>query len=308
MHSAHLDNPIRAKDFIETHDGLLFAVLAVDMPCERVVGCLRYRRCPTGLVKLTTLQAQSILEDAFPNYLFNCAVRDVRLPGIGFSAIARHFRPADELRCSTDPLVQRAADLLAPLGEHVGITGSRLIGAQTAQSDIDLVIYGRDNFETARNLLDAAIARQVAQPLSQSQWQADFQRRQCQALSFAEYRWHEMRKRNKVSLDGTKLDISCLAPTPDMAHSAGKKLGPVTIQARVTDDRFGFTTPALYQLDHIRVLSLVIHTATYLGQALIGETIEARGELEQTEAGLRLIIGASREADGQYVKVIRSSV
>ena len=51
---------------------------------------------------------------------------------------------------------------------------------------------------------------------------------------------------------------------------------------------------------------MVSFTATYIGQAKTGELIEARGKIEQNQHGvIRLVVGSSREAKDEYIKVLR---
>ncbi|MEY3107605.1 MAG: hypothetical protein RIT35_1783, partial [Pseudomonadota bacterium] len=46
-------------------------------------------------------------------------------------------------------------------------------------------------------------------------------------------------------------------------------------------------------------------SATYTGQAVKGETVEVSGLVEQTKEGLkRIVVGSSREAPGEYIKVV----
>ena len=48
--------------------------------------------------------------------------------------------------------------------------------------------------------------------------------------------------------------------------------------------------------------------ATYTGQAVSGEVVEASGVLELGPADQqRLVIGTSREAQGEYLKVVESN-
>jgi len=49
----------------------------------------------------------------------------------------------------------------------------------------------------------------------------------------------------------------------------------------------------------------VCYTATYTGQAEQGERIEVAGQLEVSNTGLvRILVGSSREAEGEYIKVL----
>lgn len=299
------------KDFIETREGLLFALIANGTESDRdaidrVLGTLRYRRTPMGLQKLSTEDALVLLKQEFRQYYFHSTLRDASLAGVPVAKIASHFRPETEIRHHPDSSVRRLARLFEELQDTVGITGSHLIGAATLASDIDLVVYGIENFQRARAIVEAAMSDGEIQELSPEQWRATYDRRRCDALNLDEYLWHETRKRNKFSINGIKVDLSCVAAPHPETLVAGAKLGQHCIRAQVTDDRLSFTSPAVYPIDHESAQFVLVFTATYIGQACQGEMIEAAGILERTVNGTqRLIVGASREATGEYVKVVR---
>jgi predicted nucleotidyltransferase len=80
----------------------------------------------------------------------------------------------------------------------------------------------------------------------------------------------------------------------------------MTLCCRVIDASGAFTYPAEYKVDDEKIDAVVSFTATYVGQAWEGELIEAAGILEQSElGGFRLVVGGSREAYGEYIKVLR---
>ncbi|HQJ62015.1 MAG TPA: DNA polymerase subunit beta, partial [Methanothrix soehngenii] len=70
----------------------------------------------------------------------------------------------------------------------------------------------------------------------------------------------------------------------------------------VTDCEFAFDSPAIFRLDHPEVKEILCFTHTYAGQALPGERIEAKGVLEETANGLRLVVGTTREARGEWIR------
>lgn len=294
------------KDFVETSEGLVFALVAMGTEQGRVLGTLRYRRTAAGLRKQSTAEALASLQREFPKYYFHSPQRDCWLAGIPVGEIVAHFRPEVELQHSPDGCVHKTSAIFSELGDAMGITGSHLIGANGPDSDIDLVVYGVENFARAREFVASALDSSVLQPLSEDQWATTFQRRHCTDLSFEEYLWHEHRKCNKFSLDGIKVDLSLVAkPDPELSL-AGKKAGRCSIRAKVIEDSFSFASPAMYRVDHESIRSIFVFTATYVGQACVGEVIEAVGALEHTQDGSsRLIIGASREAPGEYLKVVR---
>jgi predicted nucleotidyltransferase len=84
-----------------------------------------------------------------------------------------------------------------------------------------------------------------------------------------------------------------------------QKLGKITLKCRVTADIRAFDYPAELKIAHEYISTVVCFTATYTGQAFCGEMIEVSGALEQSESGQqRIVVGATREADGEYIKVI----
>jgi len=82
----------------------------------------------------------------------------------------------------------------------------------------------------------------------------------------------------------------------------GRVLGRRTIEAVVTDARFSYDSPAIYKVDHGEVTTVLSFTHTYSGQAREGETIQARGVIEEHGDEHWLIVGTSREAKGEFIR------
>jgi hypothetical protein len=189
--------------------------------------------------------------------------------------------------------------------EAVGVTGSLLIGRQTAASDLDLVIYGRDHFFHARACVRSLIAAGLLAELDAQDWQDAYERRGC-TLSYEEFLRHEHRKGNKGMIAGTKFDLALIVediePEP---HTVWRKSGRAQVCGRVLDDNRSFDQPARYPIDHAEIGEVLSFTHTYTGQALAGETIEAAGAVETAQDGRkRLVVGSSREAIGEFIRVL----
>jgi predicted nucleotidyltransferase len=304
------------RDFIETAEGLVFAVVDACPEAGRVLCFLRYAPVEGRLRKLGTDAANACLEAQAPDYLFHSARLDARLHGVPVAKVCRHHRPrarAASLRAAgpqdaMEAKLIRLLEIFAARGldlDQFGVTGSLLLGAHTAASDLDLVIYGREAFFQAREAVRAAsIAGELAEP-DAAAWQEAYGRRGC-ALDFAEYRWHERRKHNKGLIEGSKFDITLIGEELPLDPGPVRKLGATVVQAEVIDAQYAYDCPALYRLRHPELTEALSFTQTYAGQAEAGEMVEIAGLLEQTAQGrLRIVVGGSREAPGQYIKVVR---
>jgi hypothetical protein len=214
-------------------------------------------------------------------------------------------RPADAL----ERKVQQLALLLRAEGiasDHVGVTGSILVNQHRPGSDIDLVIYDRAVFRSALHAVQQ-LCTSMLQTIPDHEWPLIYARRGC-SLTFDEFVWHERRKWNKAMIGGTKFDLSLVTPEP-LPLQKPEKLGIREVVTRIVDASAAFDYPARYQVDSPLCQELISFTQTYAGQALAGETVCARGSLERCGiAGVgQLIIGDSREATGQFLKVLRAA-
>ena len=278
---------------------------------------LRYIKDNPGWKKVATEPANAYLKQYHPDYLHYSPVLDAHLHAVALERIVKHHRPKLRLQqimqANRHDAVERdlfqLCGLLQQCGldlTHTGITGSILIGVQQEQSDIDLVCYGRAVFHQCRAITRDLIAQGRLQDLNDRDWQVSYQRRSCE-LSYADYVWHERRKWNKAVINGRKYDLNFIDDTARADAAAYQKCGAVTLQCRIIDDTQGFDYPAEFKIDHEQFETIVSFTATYTGQAVKGEIVEVSGMAERTPQGVRrIVVGSSREAHGEYIKVIRA--
>lgn len=300
------------RDFVETAEGLIFAVVDGVPEDGKILGFLRY--AATG--KVSTEAANALLKERHPHYLHRSARLDARLHAVPFAQVRRHHRPRDRVRellerGAADSLEAKLLRLLRLLIEGgvpagcLGVTGSLLIARHHAASDLDVVVYGRGNFFRARARVRELVEAGKLEELDAAAWRDAYERRAC-ALDYAEFLRHERRKGNKGMIEGVKFDLALIAEDDPPLPAAGwRKTGPATIRARVLDDAHAFDQPACYPVEHATVGAVWCFTHTYVGQALKGEWIEASGMLEQSATGeRRLAVGSSREAPGEYIRAI----
>lgn len=306
----------RAKDFIETAQGLIFAVVADGVEDGKVRCFLRYISPDGRWRKVSTEDANQHLAEHHPQYLFYSNQFDAPLHAVALEAIGRHYSPRQVLRQllegeASDAVLadlQQLCVLLQREGlelEQLGITGSMLIGVQNHASDIDLVCYDRMLFHQLRNRVQSLIAQNKCRTLNDNDWLEAYQRRACD-LPLDEYIWHEQRKYNKAIINQRKFDLSLIAAPREASGTRYSKLGPVHIEATVVEDHYGFDYPAEFAIDHVEIRRVVCFTATYTGQAQVGERVAIAGQLEEDELGdKRIVVGSSREAIGEYIKLVR---
>jgi uncharacterized protein len=296
----------RIRDFFLTKVGWIFAVADYSHPNglrsmlryvpdaagEREANGKRYR-------KMDFDPAFEFLRRERPDW-----VRDLHV--VPENEVLRIYRPSEGLLtvAEQDLRVRKIAVLLAESGvpwEKMGITGSMLVGLHGAGSDIDFVVYG-PLWWKARDIVARAKADGKIGDLDETTWRKIYAKRKPE-ISFEEFLLHETRKGNRGMIEGTYFDLLFTREWNQIhMQPSGKPAGVQLIEARVTNADFAFDSPAIYRLDHPEVKEIFCYSHTYAGQALPGETIEAKGMLEETAQGLRLVVGTTREARGEWIK------
>jgi len=300
------------RDFIETEEGLVFAVVDGVTEDGKVLSFLRYGAAG----KVSTDAANALLRQHHPHYLHHSHRLDAKLHAVPIVKVHRHHRPRARVReilaagakDAIEAKLLKLLDLLAEGGvplDAVGVTGSLLIGRQTAASDLDLVVYGRENFFRARQWVKALADQGRLGDLDEADWQEAYARRGCE-LGYAEFLRHEHRKGNKGMIEGTKFDLALIVEETEPEPPARwRKTGTAVVRGLVLDDSRVYDQPARYRIEHPEIGEVLSFTHTYVGQAFTGETLEAAGVVESSDDGRkRLVVGSTREALGEYIRVI----
>ncbi|MEC7875517.1 MAG: nucleotidyltransferase domain-containing protein [Pseudomonadota bacterium] len=308
---------IRPKDFIAIDNKLFFAVVCGYQEDNHVLTFLRYIKDNAGMHKLTTKKAEKIIRESYPEFQFNSSYIDVKLHGIPIDMIKKIYYPEETVKKLLNTKIpddkkRDAIDAIKYLQSigcktgNIGITGSIMLGTYNECSDIDVIIYGREVFLKIRKHIKNSLAIGELNPLNQVMWKDAYERRDC-SLSFNDFYSHEIRKFNKFISGNSKVDISAI-PNKDEKHKESgpyKKIGKDKILSTVMDDSYAYDFPARYSIKHDNIKEVISYTGTYTGQARKGERIEAVGFVEQDKEGVyRLLVGTSREAKGEYIRVI----
>jgi predicted nucleotidyltransferase len=294
---------IKPKDFIETKEGLIFAALSEStaflryfpsMDGNRIRDKIRYQKV------VSTQLSFEYLERHYPSYIFK--KKGYRIQGCPSERISSIYRPSEglkKLRFFNGDLAKKCLKLSEHLSEipeeNKGVTGSLLVGLATSSSDIDFVVYGKKYFDDAREIL--MDSSQIGF-LNKDEWKAYYIKRfpREKDLDFRTFQWHEMRKQNIGVIEGTIFNLLCVP------------IKLVKMKCLVLNADEAFNVPSIYRVDHPQVRSVISFTHSFAGQAEAGETIEVSGVLEKTEdEDYRVIVGTSREAEGEYIKVVTAA-
>lgn len=296
---------VRLRDFIETKEHWIFSV--VDYFCGNGIRCLlRYTPGPDGertrdgicFKKMGFDEAYAFIREHKPEYLDRVMV-------VPFADVARHYQPHEGLAriVGSDLRAKKMADALTGVDFNcMGITGSKLVGLGAETSDVDFVVYGREWYK-ARDALRHAITSGRIDGIDEAGWEKIYKKRKPE-LNFEEFYLHERRKGNRCLLDGVLTDLLFVRSWDQIGPriGIGRDLGMETITAKVTGAEYAFDSPAIYNVEHPEISAVLSYTHTYAGQALAGETIEARGKVEEGAGVKVLVVGTSREPKGEWIK------
>ncbi len=332
---------MKIRTFIETVEGMYFAVVSYVHPKDRIIAFLRYVPyeyvdIPVDKSNIREINgkkyvkmadsdlAYKFLREKFSEYLFYDEVNDILIHAVPNDRIKNILKPEDRLkeilensRNALEEKCRKLAIILEDYGVNLnkaGVTGSLLLKLNNPNSDIDFVVYGEE-FNKARMALKEAIEDGKIEALTLEFWKKAYEKRiKDNSLTFEEFIFHEKRKYNRGVIDGTMFDLLFVRDRVDEKYGEKryKGLGYISIEGKVLDDKLIFDSPAVYKIECYNdkeIKELCSFTHTYAGQCFKGEEFIARGKLEEviTKKGnyKRVVVGTKREAYNEYIKVKR---
>ncbi len=333
------------RDFVETKDGFLFCVVGYLHPPDRYTAYLKYapaeagpwarghvfyrRELPYYHVR-NILRTLEVLERHHPEYIWFDPVRSLKFSFVPKEAVARYYLPeerlADILKTPADLLegaVKGLVELLTTAAgvsqDAFGITGSILLQFHNpAFSDIDLLVYGRENTEKVKRAVEALKGGpiQELEPRRRERWRAETAERF--ALRAEDVAYLEARRWNYFLFEGryasvhpTRLDDEI---REGYGHHRYRGIGLATIEATVTDATESIFLPAVFGVDDVtfiegrsrRVREVISFEGLYCHVADQGDRILAAGHVEEREDGsCRLVVGSAALRDGGFMLRVR---
>lgn len=293
--------PIRLRDFIRVGD-LYFSVVGYKNS-EKVKCFLRYSpdrggdRIKVGK-RFKKLSHEEALAHQAASEFF-----DGKIFRVPLEKVDEVFKPEERLRDVMDSAVAKLVDFFSTLPKNeMGVTGSRLIGLEGSESDIDFVVYGKWWF-LAREKLKKGIERRELQELDESTWDFIYRKRKI-TLPFSVFVAQEKRKFHRAFLGDSYFDLLYVRGYEEIDNGIpeepGQKAGKSTIKGKVVDDKFVFDYPAFYALNR-GVKGILCFTHSFVGQAFKGETVIARGDVEIIDGERYLVVGTKREVVDEFI-------
>jgi uncharacterized protein len=315
-----LNEPIESY-YLETHEGLFFAVKGLEHPPDRVIAVLRYvpdeengdRR--KGRIPYRRLyhfrEQEQWLKEIYPYFVAFDPIFNTTLQSVPRSHIQTVYDPRQRLQemvqAPARPIEEDAAAFGALLREKahvpwsaVGISGSLLIGLDTDQSDLDVSVFGTENSRKIYDVLHALLDSQTVAGLrrnNRKETEELYRQRVADTwMSFDEFAALEKEKVCQGIFRQRPYFIRFIKRTSEFAQRYGDArytpLGKATITAMIEDDRDSIFTPCRYGLKNVHTLeglsSAVTEIVSFRGrfceQARTSDAVRAVGTLERVES------------------------
>ena len=329
-----LEIKAREGDFIETVEGLIFDVKGLVHPPDRIVAYLRYVVDPDGerrrgektYVKVYSLdEREKVLRKRYPQYLYYDPVFGMYLQGVPKKRVSRIYEPSKKVsellkKSSLDRVEAEAIGFVQILQgasnvklEKIGISGSILVGLHMENSDIDVIVYGRENcvsvHEALKRLMKKGNGSILKYDLKDLERLYKFRSKDT-SMPFEEFIRMERRKVMQGKFKGRDFFMRFLLDWDEVDENYGDRIyipsGYAKIKARIVDDSEAIFTPCRYPIEDVKVLEgtkvsslkeITSFRGRFCEQAKKGEIVTAQGKVEKvvekdgTEF-FRLILGA----------------
>jgi len=313
-------------DYIETVDGLFFAVKGVHHPPGLTIAYLRYIPNPKGervrdgrrYERLYDLElTEDILKQTYPQYLNHIEEKSLTLQSVPSSSISRRYDPREKLleiigkpEGALQKTIVKLAESLHSKGvpcNTLGVSGSMLIDLAGPDSDVDIIVYGMENgrkaYEALRELRDeadwiTAYDEENVASVVLSRW-ADA------GLDLTKLGPIEVRKILHGTVEGRDYFFRLLKlPHEVEIEDVSRPLGVVRLKARITGSDEAIFAPCRYLIEDCEYLDssglpvasqLLSYRGKFTEQAVKGDLVEVRGTLEEVvvrgERSFRVILG-----------------
>lgn len=308
--------------YLETKDGLFFAVKGMEHPPDRRIAVLRYapdaangsrRKEGTRYRRLYHFDEQEqFLRASFRQYLAYDPYFQTTLQSVPISSVRTVYDPRRRFQemAEVSGRAEIEEDAFAFLSllqieaqvpsSALGITGSLLTGLATANSDLDAVVFGTDHCDKVcaalRRMLESPRGGDLRRMDAAGMEELFAQRAADTRMDYGEFLELENRKVNQGLFRQRPYFIRFVKDACEAVAIYGRQRyipwGRATITGIIANEREAIFTPCRYPLLDVRVLEglavsdlseIVSFRGRFCEQAQAGEMVRASGTLERIE-------------------------
>ncbi|MCW3978361.1 MAG: hypothetical protein NWF12_01310 [Candidatus Bathyarchaeota archaeon] len=334
------------KDFVETVEGLLFCVVGYLHPPDRYTAYLKYVPAEGGkwsregtryarvLDYYHVSQVEStygFLEENYPEYLYDCPVRNITLSSVPQDRVKKYYRPRERLirmneEGPKDELEWKLTDLITILtglsglkAGDFGVTGSMLTASHSPEfSDMDITVYGRDASQRLKEtILETRAEESMIQPFNAAKKEVwSMKRTERFPLGFEELMELAERRWNYGVFRDTYFSIHPVRTDDEITETYGdytyKQDGMVKGNAEITDRSESIYLPAIYLVENVEIdgrmkaeiTEVVSYEGLFCDMFEPFERVEFNGILEKVvndDTHYRVVIGGAG-SDPSHIK------
>jgi|GEM_PF-114541 len=307
--------------YLESDEGLFFAVKGLEHPPDRCIGVLRYAPdAEHGDRKKDEMryrrlyhfaEQEDLLRSLYPQYLAYDAVFHATLQSVPQSRVRRVYDPRVRLLemaagAAASGIESDAVSFAGLLQESagvppsaIGISGSLLIGLHTEHSDLDFSVFGTENCRTIYEALGSLLRSDFADGPRRLEINAIkelyHQRETDTHVYFDKFVDVEKNKVCQGSFHRRPYFIRFIKEAHEWSPIYGSvrytPLGRTKITAKIHDDQEAIFTPCKYVLSDVNVLEgpplfvreIVSFRGRFCEQARTEQSVTAAGTLESVE-------------------------
>jgi predicted nucleotidyltransferase len=324
----------REGDFLQSSEGLFFDVKGFIHPPDRIIAYLRYlkdlsgdrKRANTPYRKVYTLTERAkILRSRYPQYLYDDPVLGENIQAVLKKNVSKIYKPSKKFlellkKPSLDRVESQAIEFVNLLHDSsnvkigkIGISGSILVNLQTKRSDIDVVVYGRENcitvYKALNRLLDEGNDLVSKYNLKDLERLYVFRSKDTQ-MPLREFIQIEQKKYMQGKFRERDFFMRFLLDWNEIDEKYGDIIyvpsGYAQVEATILDDSNSIYTPCRYLIDEVKFLKgektpslkeITSFRGRFCEQARKGQRVIAQGKVEKVvdKAGqeyFRLILGS----------------
>ncbi|MCK4780390.1 MAG: nucleotidyltransferase domain-containing protein, partial [Candidatus Lokiarchaeota archaeon] len=306
-------------------DNLFFDVKGLLHPNDRKICYLRFYPHPDGervkdntnFKKVYKLNERyALLKEKYPDFLFFSKELDLEVQAVKNQDIKKIYTPRNFIKelldknklSNSEKRSKDLCELFIATGNisnnSIGITGSTMVGLNTEDSDIDIIIYGTEtSLEFQEKLVKIFKKSNNCRKYNLNEYKSHYDWRVAGSnIPFEDFLKSEQRKQHQGKFKNLDFFIRYIKSPRDWKGNfydyQYKNLGRIKLKAEITDSKDSIFTPCSYKINTKKILqsnfisnNVIIKDINEINsfrgrfceQARDGETVLVEGKLEKVK-------------------------